>query len=48
MRATIATLALALGLAVGGATLVPGGPAHAANTSWFTTNGGGAQGGGAG
>jgi hypothetical protein len=48
MRATIATLALALGHAVVGATLVPGGPAHAANTSWYTTNGGGAPGGGAG
>ena len=45
MRATIVALALSLGL-VGGTTLMPSGQAHAANTSWFTTNGGGAQGGG--
>jgi hypothetical protein len=44
MKATMTALALLLGLA----TLVPGGQAHAANTSWTTANGGGAQGGGAG
>ena len=48
MKSTVFAIALLLGLAVGGATLVPGGQAHAEGTSWFTTNGGGAQGGGGG
>ena len=47
MRATMIALALFLGLAVGGTTLVPSGQAHA-ETVWNNGNGGGAQGGGGG
>ena len=47
MRATIIALALFLGLAVGGAALVPSGQAHA-EVVWNNGNGGGAQGGGGG
>jgi hypothetical protein len=48
MKTMMTTLALFLGLAVGGTALVPSGQAHAAGTSWVNSNGGGAQGGGAG
>jgi hypothetical protein len=44
MRTTMIALALFLGLALGGATLIPGGQAHAAGMSWTNDN----QGGGAG
>jgi hypothetical protein len=44
MKATMIAFALFLGLATAGTTLVPGGQAHAANTSWTNDN----QGGGAG
>ena len=41
MKATMIALALFLGLAVGGAALMPGGQAHAANTNWTNENSGG-------
>ncbi len=44
MKATMIALALLLGLP----TLVPSGRAHAEVTTWTTSNGGGALGGGAG
>jgi hypothetical protein len=45
MKATMIALALFLGLTVGGASLVPNGPAHA-EAVWNNGNGGGAAGGG--
>ena len=45
MRATMIALALFLGLAVGGASLIPSGQAHA-EAAWNNGNGGGAVGGG--
>jgi hypothetical protein len=45
MNTTRIALALFLGLAVGGAALVPSGPAHA-EAAWNNGNGGGAVGGG--
>ncbi len=42
MRTTMIALALLLGLAVGGAALVPSGSAHAASMSWTNDNQGGA------
>ena len=45
MKSTMIALALFLGLAVGGAALVPGGQAHA-EAAWNNGNGGGAVGGG--
>lgn len=44
MKATMIALGLFLGLAVGGAALVPSGQAHAANTSWTNDNSGGGGG----
>lgn len=48
MKATMIAFALFLGLAVGSTTLMPTGQAHAAGTSWSTSDGGGALGGGGG
>jgi hypothetical protein len=44
MRTTMIALALFLGLAVGGATLIPSGQAHAESTSWTNANNGGGAG----
>ncbi|HJS83877.1 MAG TPA: hypothetical protein VJ779_00260 [Acetobacteraceae bacterium] len=44
MKTSMLALALLLGLAVGGAALMPSGQAHAANTSWTNANSGGGNG----
>ncbi len=44
MKTTMIALAAFLGLAVGGAALIPSGHAHAANTSWTNANSGGGGG----
>jgi len=44
MKTTMIALAPLLGFEAGGAALMPGGQAHAANTNWSNENSGGGAG----